>query len=278
MATRTGRLLGWMAAAWAAILFMGAGLRVLADCSSFGLPFTDLGSTNFCAQIAEAYFAGLTNGTSATTYEPSANVPREQMAAFVTRTLDQSLLRGSSRAALDQWWMMTPHYDKASLGLTSVGSSPVRLKSDGADVWVANFDDDSVSRIRASDGKNLGTWTGAAGAVGVLVAMGKVFVVGASTPGSLYMIDPAGSPGAVTTVASNLGNSPEGIAFDGNKIWTANVGGSVSIITPRSSTPWTVATVTTGFTGPVGIVFDGSNIWVTDQTAGKLFKLDSAGA
>ena len=56
------------------------------------LPFTDVASSNifFCA-IAEAYFSGLTNGTTPTTYSPADPVPREQMAAFVTRTLDQSL-------------------------------------------------------------------------------------------------------------------------------------------------------------------------------------------
>src|SRR6478672_294590 len=103
MVTRTGRVLGWVAAAWAVVFFMGASFRVLADCSAFGLPFTDTGSTTFCAQIAEAYYSGLSNGTTATSYSPSAVVNREQMAAFVTRTLDQSLLRGSRRAALNQW-------------------------------------------------------------------------------------------------------------------------------------------------------------------------------
>src|SRR4030095_407857 len=64
------------------------------------IPFDDVGPGNlfFCA-IAEAYFSGLTNGTTATTYSPSANVTREQMAAFVSRTLDQSLRRGSNQAA-----------------------------------------------------------------------------------------------------------------------------------------------------------------------------------
>src|SRR6266404_3073624 len=69
------------------------------------VPFSDVQSSNifFCA-IAEAYFSGLTNGTTATTYSPGDNVTREQMAAFVSRTLDQSLKRGSQRAALGQWW------------------------------------------------------------------------------------------------------------------------------------------------------------------------------
>src|SRR5436305_1101558 len=68
------------------------------------LPFIDVANSPFFCQIAEAYIAGLTNGTTTNTYSPSQNVPREQMAAFVTRTLDQSLHRGSRRAALGLWW------------------------------------------------------------------------------------------------------------------------------------------------------------------------------
>src|SRR5215472_15895909 len=126
MAKRQGvRVLRLVASAFAAILFLGVGFRVLADCASFGLPFTDLGSgSGFCAVIAEAYFSGLTTGTSATTFSPNNNVSRVQMAAFISRTLDQSLSRGSRRAAVDQGWTQTPHYDKASLGLTTVGSEP----------------------------------------------------------------------------------------------------------------------------------------------------------
>lgn len=73
--------------------------------SSVTLPFTDVPAANvFFCSIAEAFFAGLTNGTTGTTYSPSANVTREQMAAFVTRTLDQSLRRGSRRAAMKRFW------------------------------------------------------------------------------------------------------------------------------------------------------------------------------
>lgn len=59
--------------------------------ASFSLPFNDVQASNvFFCSIAEAYFSGLTNGTTATTYEPAQLVPREQMAAFVTRTMNQS--------------------------------------------------------------------------------------------------------------------------------------------------------------------------------------------
>src|SRR4029078_2060051 len=87
-----------------------ASTRLNADTGTCGgqlitLPFIDTHATNiFFCSIAEAYFFGLTLGTTATTYSPTEPVPREQMAAFITRTMDQALKRGNRRAALQQWW------------------------------------------------------------------------------------------------------------------------------------------------------------------------------
>jgi DNA-binding beta-propeller fold protein YncE len=149
---------------------------------------------------------------------------------------------------------------------------------------VANLGNFTVSRVRASDGKLLDTWTGADEAFGVLVAMGRVFVTGQANPGKLYMIDPTGPGGPVSEMTGGvIGANPEGIAFDGRRIWTANLGtgspgtGSVSIVTPTMNPPWSVTTVTTGFSHLVGILFDGSNIWVVDNGAGTLLKLDQSG-
>ncbi|HWC65284.1 MAG TPA: S-layer homology domain-containing protein, partial [Thermoanaerobaculia bacterium] len=200
-------LLGGIVAATA---FLGAGLHVFAACAGYDLPFTDLGSeSTFCAAIAEAYFSGLTNGTSATTYSPSSKVPRDQMAAFITRTLDQSLLRGSRRAALDQWWTPTPHFENG-LAMTSVGTGPSRLACDGADVWVTNSQDNSVTRVRASDGKNLETWTNMSNGFGIMTAMNRVFVIGFT--GSLYEIDPSQAAGPALGVATMVLQEDSGIA------------------------------------------------------------------
>lgn len=257
-----------------------ASIRLRADtgtCSgaSITLPFVDVpaGNVFFCS-IAEAFLSGLSNGTDATHYSPSANVAREQMAAFVTRTMDQSLKRGSMRAALGQFWTTQ---SANNIPLTTVGTFPSLIKSDGADLWVANESGNSVSRVRAGDGKLIGTWTGATEALGVLCATGKVFVTGGLSPGKLYQIDPTQAPGAVTTLSSALGSLPTGISYDGQKIWTAN-NGSVSIITLN---PVTVTNVTLGFSQLNGAIYDGNNIWVTDNIPGpidQLHKLDSAGA
>jgi hypothetical protein len=251
--------------------------RLHADTGSCGgqtttLPFTDVPASNiFFCSIAEAYFSALTNGTSPTTYSPTDIVPRQQMAAFIIRTMDQSSRRASERAMLDQWW--TPQSEN-SLGLTAVGTSPNLVTCDGSDLWVATSDD-TVVRVRASDGSALGTWTGATGAFGVVAARGKIFITGLTTPGSLYEIDPTQAPGIVATLSNGLGGAPFEIAYDGARLWTANGLGSINIIT---LTPFSVSLVAQGFNTPLGILFDGNNIWVADVGDNSLKKLDGNGA
>ena len=238
-------------------------------------PFGDAAADSFCPFVLEIFYLGVTTGTTPTTYDPAVGVSRLQMAAFLSRTVDGTLRRANLRAAANKFW--TPQ-NGASVGVTTVGDTPRLVQFDGSDLWVANESSATVSRVRASDGRLLETWTGAAGASGVLVAFGRVLVTGVSSPGKLYSIDPVQPPGAVTAVASNLG-SPLGIAFDGARAWTGNrFSASVSIVTPGPTIPWTVTTVTTGFQSPQGVIFDGANIWVTDNTAGTLLKLDAAGS
>src|SRR5581483_3746302 len=199
----------------------GAVSRSQADTGTCGgvtttLPFTDVMGNAFFCQIAEAYFSGLTNGTTATTYSPTNTVTREQMAAFITRTQDSALRRGSHRAALKQWWTPQSILDVRQI---TVGDSPLAVESDGEDLWIGNFfgqNSGTVSRVHASDGRVLGTWTGAISPVGLLVARGRIYLIGCSIGGPLYSLDPTQPPGAVSVVANNLGDCPEGIAFDGS--------------------------------------------------------------
>ena len=265
------------------LILTGAVSRLKADtgtCSgnTITLPFNDvMGNSLFCF-IAEVYFLGITAGCgNGTAYCPNETVTRAAMAVFLDRTHDSALKRGSRRAALDQFWTTQ---GGASLGLTTVGDYPQLVKSDGVDLWVANSHSGTVSRVRASDGKKLEEWTGASGAFGVLVAMGKVFITGSHF---LYQIDPQGPCCAVTTVTDQLSVFSQGVAFDGARIWVASIGDpkpeinsppSVSIVTLN---PVSVTTVRTGFSQPAGLVYDGANMWLTDQGDFSLKKLDSNG-
>jgi len=257
----------------AAILAGGATRIVQDQCG----PFTDV-TPGFCPFILEIYYFGVTVGTSPTTFSPDDPLTRGQGAVFVAKGVNQSLARSSRRAALGQWWLTGASHWNLGLGLTRVGSTPGTPRSDGESVWVPNYDS-TVSRVRASDGAVIGTWTGAEAGRSVLVAMGRVFISSDFTPtsGALFMIDPSQPPGPVTPVA-DLRPGPTALAFDGSRIWIACESGAVEIVTPNGPPPWTVTELTTGFTQPLGILFDGRNIWVTDEAANTLLKLDSDGA
>ncbi len=266
--TRSGRLASAIAASTLVVL-LGASSVLFGLCG----PFTDVAADAFCPFVLEIFSLGITTGTTPTSYDPASSVSRLQMAAFLSRSVDGVLSRGSRRAALGQFWTI----GQTGVGFHQVGDIALLAESDGADIWVASAGGGGgVSRVRGSDGRTLEVWIGATKAVGVLVAADSIWVTGQTSPGHLYVIDPSQPAGSVTTVSSDLGNNPLGIAFDGTRIWTANAGdpGSVSIF--NGSVPAT--TVTTGFSGPNGILFDGAHIWVTDTGAGTLLKLDSSAA
>jgi hypothetical protein len=240
---------------------------------SITLPFTDVPAANiFFCSIAEAFFAGLTNGTgTGSTYSPSANVNREQMAAFITRTLDQSLKRGSRRAALGQWWRPNSETDLAT---TTVGDIPSSVKSDGISLWVANLGGNTVMRIDAATGGLTGTWTGATQAQDILVAKGKVFVLGQS--GSLFQIDPTQAPGAISPpFVTGLGAICKQLAFDGSNLWGTSA--ASNHVFKVALNPVGSQFFTADFVDPNGIFFDGSNIWVTDNGDDTLKKLNADG-
>ena len=235
------------------------------------LPFTDVRSSNifFCA-IAQAYFTGLTNGTSPTTYNPSDPVPREQMAAFITRTQDSALKRGSRRAALKQWWTPASPGAIRSVDLGAETAYPTGIVCDGEDLWVSLLNGD-VKRVRASDGKVLQTWS-AAGSQGIIVAAGRIFIaaVQGNAPGRIYVIDPTATPGAASIFENDIGIAPIAITFDGTNLWTAN-SGSISRV---NITTGIDSTFTAGFAGPRDILWDGANLWVLDSTDSHLKRLD----
>lgn len=228
------RLLLILPVAFCCLLAGGAIHRAQDVCG----PFTDV-SPAFCPFVLEMYYLGITAGTSPTTFSPDAALTRGQAAVFVSKGVNQAIARSSRRAALGQWWTTT---GTESLARTVLGGSPYGVQSDGADLWVADNAGGRLFRVVASDGRFIHTWNGATGAYAVLVAMGRVFVTGIGEEGKLYMVDPNQGLDSVTLVASGLGASATGIAFDGGRIWTANQGSdasepSVSIITPSSSLP-----------------------------------------
>ena len=196
--------------------------------AAYPFPYTDVSGVGaaFCPGIMDAYVTGVSKGTTATTFSPEETVTRVQTTTFLQRSLDQGLTRGNRRAALQLWWTPQNQYGMQTITIPPV---PNFCAADGEYIWVTTDTGNSVGQVQASTGKVLGTWTGATHSGSVLAALGKVFVVGNGTPGSLSVIDPTQAPGALTSVATLPGES-DGIAFDGTNLWIASYSGSVSIV------------------------------------------------
>ncbi len=183
-----------------------------------------------------------------------------------------------------------------------VGSAPVGIAFDGANIWVTNGS--GVTKLRASDGANLGTFGLAFPPFAVAFDGANIWVTNGESVTKLQASD--GAP----LGTFNVGESAFGIAFDGANMWVVSVGMDVSyltklrtsdganlgifpVIAPTGGIAFDGANIwvgtTTGVTklrasdganlgsfpanGPYGVAFDGANIWVTNPSSGTVSKL-----
>jgi sugar lactone lactonase YvrE len=150
-----------------------------------------------------------------------------------------------------------------------VGNSPSGVAFDGANIWVTTSGTFTVTKLRASDGANLGSFPVGSGSNQVAFDGANIWVTnsGSSTVTKLRASDGA----CVGTCTFTVGQFPIGVAFDGANIWVANlVGGTV--IKLRTSDGANLGTFTVG-SGLTGVAFDGANIWVANQNSNNVTKL-----
>jgi hypothetical protein len=157
--------------------------------------------------------------------------------------------------------------DGACVGICTfpVGIAPVGIAFDGENMWIVNQSD--LTKLRASDGTNLGTFTfGGESAQGIAFDGANIWVNNKGTQG-LQLTKLRANDGAILgtfLITSDAIDFIEGeILFDGAYIWAANrftrSSGEVSKV--RASDGAVVARFS--FLDPFGLAFDGANIWVT---------------
>ncbi len=151
----------------------------------------------------------------------------------------------------------------------AVGTNPVGIAFDGANIWVANFDSNNVTKLRASDGACVAPCIFSTGssARGVAFDGANIWT---TNSGSNNVTKLRASDGA-NLGAFAVGASPFGIAFDGANIWVTNTG-SNNVTKLRASNGAAVGTFAVG-TNPSGVAFDGANIWVVNGSSNNLTKL-----
>jgi hypothetical protein len=144
-------------------------------------------------------------------------------------------------------------------------SNPYGIAFDGSSIWTANSGDGTVSKLRASDGAPLGTFT-VGGQPNFLVFDGaNVWVTVSPNTVSKLRASDGKILGSFT-----VGGAPWWPAFDGENIWVPNLhDGTLSKL--RASDGKTLNTF--AMPGAIAVAFDGENVWVTGYGFGTVTKL-----
>ena len=161
----------------------------------------------------------------------------------------------------------------AKNGMTTYGSTghlPAPIAFDGVNMWVANENDNSVSKITPTG--TITTYPGTGGSPNGIAFDGINMWTENNSDNSVSKITPSGT---VTTFTGGGINSPSGIAFDGTNMWVANVGNSsVSKVTPSGS----ITNYPGTGSGTQGIAFDGTNMWVANAGSSSVSKITPGGS
>jgi hypothetical protein len=152
--------------------------------------------------------------------------------------------------------------DGTVLGTFNVGSQPYGITFDGANIWTVNSGGNNVTKLRASDGKELGTFN--VGRYPWLAAFdGTDIWVTNAFDNSISKL--RASDGK--TLGTFAVGGPRGIAFDGTYIWVSCDNQGTSTAT-RLKLDGTIAGSFPVGAQPLGMAFDGANIWVAGNDTG----------
>ena len=147
-----------------------------------------------------------------------------------------------------------------------VGTGSFALAFDGANMWVTNYNSNTVSVLRASDGYHVMTPTVGTYPHGIAFDGANMWV--ANDGSSIVSVVRASDGFHVMT--PTVGSTPLGLAFDGAAMWVANFGSNnVSVL--RASDGYHVMTPTVG-SGPRALAFDGAFMWVTNFNSNTVSK------
>jgi YVTN family beta-propeller protein len=159
-----------------------------------------------------------------------------------------------------------------------VGARPGAITQGFGSLWVANLDDQTVSRVDPRTLRTLRTFSVGGPPTGLATAGGKVWVV-ASSPGANHVavsrIDPQFD---TITRAAKIGNvvpgSPGAVAARADALWVAPSSGELTRLDPQTGRPVKQLDPNAG---PTGIDLGGGAVWVTDGEADNVTRVDPSG-
>ena len=149
-----------------------------------------------------------------------------------------------------------------------IGSAPAGVAVGLGSVWVANTNDNTVTRIELATNTIRQTINVGAGPVGVAVGGGAVWVAN-ELDGTVSRIDPAANR-VVDTVRT--GNGPSGVAYGEGAVWVTNsLDGTVTRIDPDGAETQKTFPAVIGAAG-VAVGFD--RVWIASPPTASVVVLD----
>jgi hypothetical protein len=166
-----------------------------------------------------------------------------------------------------QWHEYRPDGDFA------VGTGPSGVAFDGSSIWVANAGSDNVTKLRASDGTNLGTFAAGDGPTAVAFDGRNVWIANSGQLRDGLTKLRASDGVALGTFGGGSHTKPSALAFDGSRIWLVRFAAGVNTDADgyQASDGVAVGHFDVG-NGPSGVAFDGTGIWVTNFGDGTVSK------
>ncbi len=149
-----------------------------------------------------------------------------------------------------------------------VGSSPSGVAAGAGSVWVANYDDNTVSRIDPATHAVEQTIQADSTPSGIAVGAGAVWVAN-NFSGTVSKIDIAADR-VVQRIA--VGNGPSGIAVGDGSVWVTNSSdGTLSRIDAVSGEVRSTLPLGGGATG---VAVGAGAVWVSDAANGRVLRID----
>lgn len=158
---------------------------------------------------------------------------------------------------------------RALANVAGIGIAPYGVAYDGANIWVANYSRNTVTKLKAGDGSLVASYR-VAGPWGMAFDGENIWVANYSE-GSVTKL--RARNGALLGVYQ-VGVNPRAVLFDGRYIWVACGGerGTVSKLREDGTMLWT-----TPVEDPWDMAFDGSTVWVTNRNINRVTRLNESG-
>jgi peptide/nickel transport system substrate-binding protein len=150
----------------------------------------------------------------------------------------------------------------------ALGGGTTAMKAAGGSVWLANPNDDTVSRVSASTATVVDRIPVEGGPGDLAVGGGSVWVA-STLAGTVSRIDP---PTGAITQTTHLGGNPSALAYGAGSLWIAD-SGAESLIRLDAATGKATQSVSLTV-HPSAVALGAGAVWVASHDAGTVTEID----